>query len=95
MLWVDAMWLLAKGCSVHGYEVSFLPTKCSIRIKLTLIHGSGRLAKKKNGEGPGALDVGGEGGPTAKTTHRTICLSTLPRLRTPDLSVLETTRLDQ
>ena len=26
----------AKGCSVvHGYEVSFLPTECSIRKKLT------------------------------------------------------------
>ena len=39
MLWVDAIQLLAKGCSwlavVHGYEVSFLPTECSIRKKLT------------------------------------------------------------
>ena len=31
--------LLAKGCSwlavVHGYEVSFIPTECFIRKKLT------------------------------------------------------------
>ena len=74
---------------VPGLPRFYLP------FEFTIIHGSGRLAKKKTGEGLGALDVGGEGGPTAKTTHRTICLSTLPRLRTPDLSVLETTRLDQ
>ena len=39
MLWVGAMYLLAKGCSwlaaVHGYEVSFIPTECFIRQKLT------------------------------------------------------------
>ena len=38
MLWVDAMYLLAKGCSwfaaVHGYKVSFIPTECFIRKKL-------------------------------------------------------------
>ena len=36
MLWLDAMWLLTKGCSwsaiVHGYEVSFIPF---IKKKLT------------------------------------------------------------
>ena len=66
MLWVDAMWLLAKGCSVHGYEVSFLPTKCSIRIKLTLIHGSGRLAKKKKRGRPGSIGCRGGGGPNCQ-----------------------------
>ena len=35
----------------------------------------------------------GEGGPTAKTTHT--CLSTLLRFRAPDLSMMETTRLDR
>ena len=50
----------------------------------TIIHGIGRSTKIKTGKGP-----------PAKTTHRTIRSSALPCFRAPDLSVMETTRLDR
>ena len=40
------------------------------------------------------VDVGGSG-PTAKTTHRTIRSSALQHFWTPDLSVMDTTRIEQ
>ena len=47
-----------------------------------------------NGVGGREVDMGGRGS-TAKTKHRIICSSALPHFGTPDLSVMETTRLDR
>ena len=40
------------------------------------------------------VDIGGKG-PTVKATHYIICLTALPQLWTPDLSVMEATRIDR
>ena len=73
-------------------------------LALTIIHGSGRQAKKKQKKNTGKawehwsheiheVDVGG-GGQTAKTMHWIVCLSPLPQFQTLDLSMIKTTCLD-
>ena len=69
-------------------------------LAFTTIHKIGRSTKIKMGKAWEHLsrerrhvDVGVRG-PTAKAMHRTIRSSALPRFWAPDLSVIETTRLD-
>ena len=62
----------------------FLPSVC--------VHNNTQEQKTSEKLGrPGSLHKG----PTAKTTHKIICLSTSLCFRTPDLSVMETIRFDR
>ena len=88
-----------------GFLVASFPglPRFYLPFAFTIIHRSRRPAKNWEGleafitwmtSGGCNVDVGGRG-PTAKTTHKIICLSTSPCFQTPDLSVMETIRLDR